>query len=114
MKITHSLWKGYNDCQDRLYGDSVFLYFTVECGESDFKQSGGFSFVAVRMMKHFDDVVTLHALQVKRIIAGWGNLTRKHVDGQIMSSDFTVAYDKGMLDGIHHFAHIARPWIRQE
>ena len=68
----------------------------------------------MRMMKNFDDVVPLHALQVEGIIGNLGCLTRKHVDGQIVTSDFAVAYDKGMLDGIHHFAHIARPWIRQE
>ena len=114
MKKSHSLWKGRYDRLKHSNSYSIFLYLAIERGQTYLEQSCGFGLVAVRMMKHFDDVVTLHALQVKRIIAGWGNLTRKHVDGQIMTSDFTVAYDKGMLDGIHHFAHIARPWIRQE
>ena len=68
----------------------------------------------MRMVKHLDDVVALHAFQVKGIIGSRGCVARKHVYGQVVTRDFAVAYDERMFDGIHHFAHITWPWIGQE
>ena len=68
----------------------------------------------MRMVKHLDDVVALHAFQVKGIIGSRGCIARKQIYGQVMIGNFTVTYDERMLDGIHHFAHIARPGIGQE
>ena len=65
-------------------------------------------------MKHLDDMIALHALQVKRIITDSWYLARKHVDGQVAAGDLVLAYDEGMLDCVHHLAHVSRPRIGKE
>ena len=92
----------------------IFLYLSIERGQANLEQSGRFCLVAVGVVKNLDDVVALHALQIEGVIVCCGGIARKHVYGQVVTVDFAVADDKGMLYGIHHFSHIARPWIRQE
>ena len=53
---------------------SIFLNFEIKRGKSDFEQAGRFCFIAVRLVEHLDDVVALHALQVKGIIGCRGCL----------------------------------------
>ena len=97
-----------------LYIYPIFLNLTIECGQSYFEHAGRFCLVAMRMVKHLDDVVALHTLQVKGVIGSRGCVARKHVYGQVMTGNFVFAYDESMLDGIHHLTHIARPRIGKE
>ena len=97
-----------------LYIYPIFLNLTIECGQTNLEQPGSLCLVAMRMVKHLDDVVALHTLQVKGVIGSRGCVARKHVYGQVMTGNFAFAYDESMLDGIHHLTHIARPRIGKE
>ena len=89
-----------------LYIYPIFLNLTIECGQTYLEQPCSLCLVAMRMVKHLDDVVALHTLQVKGVIGSRGCVARKHVYGQVMTGNFAFAYDEGMLDGIHHLTHI--------
>ena len=60
------------------------------------------------------DMVALHSLQVEAVVTLIRSLAREHVDGQVSWGYLIVAHDNGMLDGIHHLAHISRPGIGEE
>ena len=89
-----------------LYIYPIFLNLAIERGKSYFEHAGRFCLVAMRMVKHLDDVVALHTLQVKGVIGSRGCVARKHVYGQVMTGNFVFAYDESVLDGIHHLTHI--------
>ena len=68
-----------------LYIYPIFLNLTIECGQTNLEQPGSLCLVAMRMVKHLDDVVALHTLQVKGVIGSRGCVARKHVYGQVMT-----------------------------
>ena len=49
--------------RNRLY--SVLFDFTVEGGQSDFEQTGGFGLITFRIFQYTGDVTTLHSRKFK-------------------------------------------------
>ena len=46
----------------------IFLHLAIERGQSNFEQMGRLCLVAMSMVKHLEDVVSLYTLEVKGIV----------------------------------------------
>ena len=55
--------------RNRLY--SVLFDFTVEGGQSDFEQTGGFGLITFRIFQYTGDVTTLHSRKFKTVGTGF-------------------------------------------